>query len=98
LESAPESDKADALVVTVVLKPALTATEVPERMFSDWHDVWASGIKARMMVMPGKSWSQPQLGLMYGQRYESGIAKAIFEVKRGRTSRTLYVKPKFKFA
>lgn len=98
LVNAPDAAVTDGLVATVALIPKLSCTEVPTRQYSDWHDTWASGVKSRLMLMPGRSWSNEKLGVYYHGQYELGVSSAAWAVKRKRTNKTMFVKPRFAFA
>jgi len=65
-------DDADGMVVTVVLKPKRTATVIDKDLFESWYDAWAAGVKARLMLQPGKKWSNPELGLYYDRKISPG--------------------------
>ncbi len=93
LTNTPDSASADGLVVKVALQPALTATEIPTRLFSDWHVPIAAGVKSLLQFMPDKSWSNPKLGVYNQSVFEDGVARAGWEVKRKRTGRTLILRP-----
>lgn len=64
------------LDVRVVLKPSRTSTTIPDQLYDHYLEEVAAGAKARLMVMPGVDWSNPDLALYYRTVFESGIKNA----------------------
>ena len=101
LETEPVADITDGLTVTVALQPILSASadvEVPDRLFSDWHDVWAKGAMSRLMLMPDEDWSNEKKGVMYHNIFWDGIRLGIAQRTRGRTNRSLRIQHPANFA
>lgn len=85
LVTEPTADTAsdeEGLIVTVVLKPKRTITDIDADLFESWYLTWAAGVKALLMLQVGKKWSAPQTGASYGFQYEDGVANAIIERDR----------------
>jgi len=95
LVNEPTADDTAALEITVALKPARDATVICDRLYCDWHTVWADGTLAKLMLMPMKRWSNPQLAAYHDRQYEIGVARAIIERTRGRTIGPLQARPKY---
>lgn len=43
----------------------------------DWYPVIAAGMKSRLMIAPGKPWSNPAAAAVYRHEYNDGLGKAI---------------------
>lgn len=94
LETEPVADETDGLTATVVLQPILSAdedVEVPDRLFRDWHDVWAKGAMSRLMLMEGEDWSNAKTGRLYHNIFWDGVRLGIAQRTRGRTNRSLRI-------
>jgi hypothetical protein len=89
LVSAPSEDIVDGLRVRVALRPALDATLLDRRFFRDNYDFLSFGIKARLMMMPTKDWSNERLGLYYQGRYWDGVGKARIDEQRNRVNQRM---------
>lgn len=76
LSPTPSEDKADALVVNVVMKPRTVTQSVPNEAVEVWFDTILDGTKARLYAQPKKSWTNDKLALLHGQRFRSGMATA----------------------
>lgn len=97
LETEPDADSTDGLEITVSLKTLRTATKVETRLFDDWHEVWESGVKAKMMLQPRKPWTDQAMGLEYHRQYWEGIRAATHERLRNRVNRTITLRPTYSF-
>jgi hypothetical protein len=53
----PLPDDVYELVITVVLRPAKTATQLPDELFDIWSEPILAGAKARIMLVPGQPFS-----------------------------------------
>jgi len=101
LYSEPTADDDEALKIPVALSIILASTattEVPERLFSDNHGIWAYGTMSRLMLQKKKSWTDSDTGRLYHNIYWDGIRLAIAERTRGRTNRSLRVQHPTDFA
>lgn len=83
LLSKPEADQVKALRVTVWLQPTPDATTIDERVYLDHYHRLTKGALARLHLMPAKTWSNPQLGLMERVEYEQERGFARIESDRG---------------
>jgi len=76
------------------LKPTQDAQNVPKNVYRDNLSAIASGAKARLLAMPGKSWSNPQLSAYYKDEFERAKRKEKAEVLNGYTRHsTLSIRP-----
>jgi hypothetical protein len=80
-----------ALIVRAAFTPTLTTTTLPD--FLD-IDVVTSGAKARVMAMPGVTWSNPQLSAYYKSVFDAGITQYRIEEHHGRVPGSVRVQPR----
>lgn len=87
-------DVAETVNVTVVLKPELTATTL-EDVFYDTHlDTIMAGTKARLMLMPGKPWTNFELGAAYEIQFRKDCVDARINTMTGNVGGLLVVRPR----
>jgi hypothetical protein len=88
----PVVNQADALVATAVLKPARAGTAGPDVLYEDWLEAIAHGAKWKLMALPKKEWSDPDLAGYHEKEFRKGINKALArQIKGGgRQSVTAY--------
>lgn len=67
--------------ILVVLKPLATTPVGPVSIIERWADDISCGVKARLMAMPEKPWSNPELSVYYRSRYESRLLDIATDVK-----------------
>lgn len=79
LAPVPDTKIPNGLVVTVALQPTRTSTTFPTWIWSRYFDALAAGAKARLMAMPGKPWTSPQLFQLYRGQFEAAMAGAKVE-------------------
>lgn len=84
LVSVPTESRANALAVTVSLKPCRTATQTDRDLFDEYFQHWANGVMGRLMMMEGKTWSNPQLGMLKSSLYETAKCNVKGHVMRGK--------------
>jgi len=85
----PSADVDGGLEVTVSLRPSRTATTIDPRLFDDWADCWAAGVKAELMVMPGKPWTDQSLSRFYKAEYHKGLSQAKNRAATGDVNQTI---------
>ena len=76
LQATPTAASTGGLVVTVILQPAVDATELPEYLVERWYLAIVAGVKARMMRQTRKPWSDPAEAAASLREYHRGIALA----------------------
>ena len=86
--------KGRKLTLVAQVRPRLADDmQIPAVMLSAYAEVIAAGVKARMMAMPGKEWSNPQMAAYYQERYRKGVADARWEKCRGQGAMEVYNRP-----
>ena len=83
-----------ALVTRTAFVPTMTATALPDFLGQRHMEVIASGAKARLMLIPGASWSNPQLGAYHRDLFSAGIVNARIEEAHDRVPGTIRVSPR----
>lgn len=72
----PGETSAAALVITVALQPTQTATGFPEWIFNKFPYAITDGALAKLMLVPGKPWTDLTGGVDRRARFEAAIANA----------------------
>jgi hypothetical protein len=88
----PQHDGAQLLTLRVALKPSRAAISVDDVLFEDWADVISSGAKASLQIVPGKTFSNPQMGAFNQGAFVAGINRAIVRGNKGHTRTNLSVR------
>lgn len=78
-----------ALTIRVALKPTRASTEVEDSIFEDYAEIIAHGALTRLMLSPGKPYSNPQVGVARSGLFNAGVNLARQRATSGfvRTSR-----------
>jgi len=101
LVATPDADDLAALEVRVALRPCLVptpATTICTRLFSDWHEAWEAGTKARLMAQPDKAWTNIAQSNYWAKIYWTRIGQARVDVNRGGTPLQVQIKARYPFA
>jgi hypothetical protein len=61
--------------VVALLKPTLSALEVPDFLYENHAEAIASGALARLLAMPGQVWRDDQAALMHEARFEAAVTR-----------------------
>jgi hypothetical protein len=84
LVPAPAAVVADGIKIRASLAPSATGTTFPDLLFRRYSVEIAAGVKASLMSMAGKPWSNPDMALTYSAIYESGRSDAMTFEARGK--------------
>ena len=90
----PANVTGQALVTRTAFAPVMAATTLPDFLGQRHMEVIASGAKARLMLIPGQAWSNPQLGAYHRQQFDNGVLNARIEEAHDRVPGTLTVQPR----
>lgn len=63
--------------------PTQTAATVPDIVVAQWADAIARGAKARILALPGKSYTNAKLASLYEQQFRATINRAKILRQRG---------------
>ena len=85
LVPAPSTAATDALVVRIsyTLDVATSQTGFDEMLYQDYSNGLAAGIKSRLMAIPGRSWSNPEMASYYQNIFKAAIAQGRFDASGG---------------
>ena len=90
----PVEEMVDALVIKTAVAPVFGASELDDDLYNRWFDVVCAGVKAQLMNMPKKTWTNPALAAFYDNQYKIGVNKALVMTNKGSTRAELRVKPR----
>lgn len=79
----------------VVIAPGPEATEIPDSIWRAHHEALVDGALKRLMALPQRAWSSPDLAVYHGNLFKAAIDKATAHTHRNvRTpARRLRVRP-----
>ncbi len=81
------------LTMRVAYAPTLTATTLPDEICTKYLDGLLGGTKARLMVMPGKTWTNAQMAAVYRAQLNDQMLKAKIDDLHDRVQGSLSVRP-----
>ena len=79
----PTAPAATGLVARVSLCPADSAEGLDDGLARRYRNVILAGARARLMLMPGKAWSSPELALAAAAGFQGGVDSAHHDAIRG---------------
>ena len=91
LDDEPQAASTGGLEVTVVVLPLITATSIPAYLMDRWNMKFCAGVKANLMLMKQKPWTDRELALQYMREYNAGIAEARNLTMKGMKNHSLRV-------
>lgn len=65
----PLDSAVTGLKLRLIVTPGDTALGLPDDIAAEYRDEIHVGAKSRLMLYPGKSWSNPELAAVYGQAF-----------------------------
>lgn len=79
------------IYLRVALAPTVAGGAVPDALVYEFQDAWTHGALARLLRIPGKDWTNPNLAATYMQMYDADIklAKSRAAADFGRPHRTV---------
>ncbi len=91
LDRIPIKTMRGAMLGTVTLKPDRANPKVPLFVLDDWINEIASGAKSKLMLMPSKKWSNPDLAIHYGKLFDVAVSEAVASGNKGHSNINLSV-------
>jgi hypothetical protein len=88
----PDETKRNGIVMRVALKPTRDATVVDDVLFDTFGEVIGHGAKYRLLLSPGKEYSNPQLAEAYKAMFDSGMSRARARMGRNHTRANMSVR------
>jgi len=76
LRETPTEATEDAIQVSV----SLSLDDIQDADLTDlqeWYAAIVSGVKSRLMLAPGKPWTDQQTGMMYRSEFNDGVSRAM---------------------
>lgn len=73
---APHAIEPIIITISAALKPSRSATQLADILFDDYANTLALGAAAKMLLLPGKAFSNPQLAVAYQTQYEQARSLA----------------------
>lgn len=90
----PAQITGDVVQIEVTLKPSHGATGIGDTFFAQYAESLAMGAKARLMLQPGKPYSNPNLGALLEQQFNNAITDINIRRARGFSASSLTVSPR----
>jgi hypothetical protein len=81
------------LTMRVAYAPKLTATTLPDEICTKYLDGLLGGTKSRLMIMPGKTWTNAQMAIVYRTQFTDQMLKAKIDDMHDRVQGSLSVRP-----
>lgn len=81
------------MTIRAVYTPNQFGTFIPTFLVDTFLDEILAGAKARLMQMPGKAWSNPQLAMFNQGLYADGIVKAKVFIAHDKVAGSVRVRP-----
>lgn len=85
---------ASLLYVRAAYAPTPIATTLPDFLWTDHLEVIASGVKAKLMAMPGTAWSNLALGAYHQGLFDAGALDARIDELHDRVPTSITVTPR----
>ena len=79
----PAETAKNALTMRVALKPTRASSTIEDVVYEDYAEVIGHGVKARLMMSPGKPYTNPQGAVASLGMYQSGLNTARQRAVRG---------------
>lgn len=89
----PENPVETYLTIRVAYAPTLSATSIPDSVINRYLEVLVAGAKHRLMMTPGKSWSNLQLAAVHKATFDDGIIRAKVDVLHDEVQGSIKVRP-----
>ncbi len=87
----PDTSLANGLRVELILRPTQASTGLTDWVATRYMRVISAGVKARLMFMPGRPWSHPEMAPSLFAEYTAGRALAELDSNRSLTRGVLSV-------
>lgn len=88
----PDKTYTNGLTMRVALKPTRASTEIEDVVFEDYAETIASGAIMRLMMSPGKSYTNPELAAVHKGIFNQGINTARQRATHGQVRAVMSVK------
>lgn len=89
----PKNLTGQQITIVATWRPRMNSTSFPDSFGQDYFDEIVSGAKARLMMTPNRSWSNPALAQFYRTKFEAGASNAQIDAIKDRTKGSLMATP-----
>lgn len=72
----PDANAVTGVTLRLSVAPSESSTGLPDDLAIRFRDEIHVGAKARLMLYPGRPWTNPDLGAVYGQAFDSLVGTA----------------------
>lgn len=87
-------DPTESLTMRVDFEPLITATSLPDFILQRYQGAITSGVLSHCMLMPNTTWSNPQMGIYWRDRFESDASDAAIKMLHDKVTGGLRVVPR----
>ena len=88
----PVPDADATAQVGVIVRPSSTARSIDDALWGHWSDGIKSRAIARLCLMHGRTWSNPDLGGYHQQRFAAVVERAKNRGRRGGAIRSMQIR------
>ena len=81
--------------VTMYLKPDQMAQTIPDYIVEQYPDVIAAGALAKLMLLPGRDFTEPNQSMMYQAMFDEACDRHFRDNLRGQQRARVRTKPRF---
>lgn len=81
------------ITIRAVYTPDQFGTTLPDFLVDKWLDELLAGAKARLMIMPGKAWTNPELAVMNQAMFTEGMVRAKVFIAHDKVAGSVRVRP-----
>ncbi len=81
----PSTGGVGALRINAALKPTRASTTFPTQIYERYIETIAHGAKARIMLIPGKAYTDLKVGAWHRDEFDKGVGEARVIIARGAT-------------
>ena len=74
-------------------KPGISSTSFPDGFGRSYYQAIVEGAKSRLMLMPDRKWSNPQLAAVSEKKFRDGMIDAKNEAVHGKVAGSIRVRP-----
>lgn len=89
----PSQSNGAQITVRAVYAPTLATLSVPDAVINRYLEPIMSGALHRLMMAPGKGWSNPQLAVYHKAQFDDGVVRAKIDILHEKTQGSIKVKP-----
>lgn len=83
------------LFVKLAVKPTRSAEEVDDILMEDWLDVISAGVRYRLLNMPNKEWTDPNVAALMYVDWRRGLSRARMKMLKSYSGKPLEVNPRY---